>query len=63
MLMWEFQHAQEAEMSGEYVTWRSDSATEDCFRVGSNSKCFCGHMYTAHQNKNHSCEKCPCKKF
>jgi len=35
MLTWEFNHANEAFASGIYVTWISDSAKEDCFRVGS----------------------------
>lgn len=50
-------------MTGMYVTWRSDSATEDCFRVGSNSRCFCGQLFSAHTGKDKSCEKTGCKKF
>ena len=50
MLTWEFQHAYEAMESGIYVTWKSDGTTEDqCFRVGSDSKCFCGHLFKFHE--------------
>lgn len=69
MLQWEFTHAKEAEQSGIYVTWRSDAATEDCFRVGSQSRCFCGHSFANHENKLGkkklvtSCKNCDCKAF
>lgn len=41
----------------------------ECFRVGSNSRCFCGHNFNAHKKvlmkkKLHTdCEKCECKQF
>ena len=69
MLTWEFQHAQEAEMSGIYITWKSDKATEDCFRIGSHSNCFCGHLYSSHntdafkKKPNTACSKCDCKHY
>ena len=63
MMEWEFQHAQEAEMSGIYITWRSDTAKEDCFRVGTNSRCFCGHGFTKHEGKKKACKDCDCKAF
>ena len=49
MLTWEFAHAREAEESGMYITWRSPMAKDDCFRVGTNSRCFCGHLFSAHE--------------
>lgn len=71
MLTWEFNHAQEAIESGIYVTWKSEGSPEDqCFRVGSDSKCFCGHLFKSHEKivpKNgkvkNSCNKCECKAF
>ena len=56
-------------MCGIYVTWRSDQAKDDCFRVGTSSKCFCGHLFSSHdkiiqQKKTKtSCQKCECKEF
>ena len=49
MLTWEFKHAQEAEASGKYITWVSDKSTSDCFRIGSESNCFCGHLFASHE--------------
>ena len=69
MLTWEFAHAREAEESGVYITWRSEQAKDDCFRVGSNSKCFCGHLHSSHEKKLTAkkqvtnCTKCECKGF
>ena len=69
MLTWEFQHAQEAEATGVYVTWRSEAAKDDCFRVGASSKCFCGHLHSSHEKTLTSkktvtkCNKCDCKRF
>lgn len=70
MLTWEFNHAKEAEASGLYITWRSEKATEDCFRVGSESRCFCGHLFKAHSKEmtkkgvmKTNCSTCDCKNF
>ena len=69
MLTWEFQHAEEASKRGIYVTWRSATSKEDCFRVGSNSRCFCGHMFPEHdlsitkKAQKTQCTSCPCKGF
>lgn len=71
MLGWEFTHANEAIQSKIYVTWKSGQQTEDqCFRVGSESRCFCGHLFAAHEKgflksgrvKN-NCTTCDCKAF
>jgi len=51
MIQWEFEHAQEAEACGVYVTWKSDTAKDDCFRVGKSSKCFCGHLFSSHEKQ------------
>ena len=54
---------------GIYVTWKSSANKEDCFRVGSNSRCFCGHMFPDHdctltkKSTKTQCSKCPCKGF
>jgi hypothetical protein len=45
MLTWEFMHAKEAIERGIYVTWVSEASKDDCFRVGSQSRCFCGHLF------------------
>ena len=62
MLQWEFEHAREADQTGIYVTWSSEAATDDCFRVGSNSRCFCGHLFSGH-SAGKKCADCDCKKF
>ena len=51
MMTWEFNHAREAIESGVYVTWISSKANDDCFRVGSDSRCFCGHLFKSHEKK------------
>jgi len=70
IMQWEFTHANESFESGVYVTWLSPAAKEDCFRIGSNSKCFCGHLFKSHDKtfgKNgrlkNNCEKCKCAGF
>merc|ERR1711908_149313 len=70
MLTWEFEHAQAAEMSGIYMTWKSESATEDCFRIGANSRCFCGCLFKDHNQVfgkkkfQTNCKNCAnCKEF
>ena len=65
-------HAQEAIESGIYVNWSTISKggkTIDCFRIGSNSMCICGHGFPCHDkilNKkkfSSKCNKCKCKAF
>ena len=65
-------HAQEAIESGIYVNWSTISQggkTIDCFRIGSNSMCICGHGFPCHDkilNKkkfSSKCNKCKCKAF
>ena len=65
-------HSQEAIESGIYVTWSTISQggkTIDCFRIGSNSMCICGHGFPCHDkilNKkkfSNKCNKCKCKAF
>ena len=71
MLTWEFNHAYEAAESGIYVTWKSHAMLEDqCFRVGSESRCFCGHLFKVHEKAfmkggklKNSCQTCECKAF
>jgi len=69
MMTWEFTHAREAISSGVYVTWVSRAGKGDCFRVGSESKCFCGHLFKDHQKvltkktTKTNCDKCVCKAF
>lgn len=35
--------------SGLYIGWRCPEYLWDCFRVGDESKCFCGHLLKLHQ--------------
>lgn len=69
-------HAMEAIDSGLYINWTSRESysisgnnTIDCFRIGSKSKCICGHDFPEHekivtQKKFSSkCTSCKCKFF
>ena len=65
-------HAQEAIESGIYVNWSTISQggkTVDCFRIGSNSMCICGHGFPCHdkiltkKKFSNKCNKCKCKAF
>eukprot|EP01017_Pseudomicrothorax_dubius_P032968 TRINITY_DN4367_c0_g1_i1.p1 TRINITY_DN4367_c0_g1~~TRINITY_DN4367_c0_g1_i1.p1 ORF type:complete len:115 (-),score=24.99 TRINITY_DN4367_c0_g1_i1:11-355(-) len=44
MMDQEFLHAQEALESGIYMTYYCESKKSECSRVGSTSRCFCGHV-------------------
>ena len=69
MMTWEFKHAQESEMNGIYISWRSPKSKDDCFRIGSMSRCFCGCLWSKHNQQitgkkfNTSCKNCDCKMF
>jgi hypothetical protein len=71
MMKWEYKHACEAMESGIYVTFLNESKSEknECFRVGSESLCFCGHFFDAHEKKitkkntKTACNSCSCKSF
>jgi hypothetical protein len=65
-------HAKEAIECGIYVTWTSKATTGevvDCFRIGSESMCICGHGFPSHEKivtrKKFStkCSDCKCKYF
>ena len=68
MMRAEMRAAQEALTSKVYITWRSEVTGTDCSRVGSASRCFCGHTLAEHalvDSKNPrapSCS-CGCKRF
>lgn len=49
MLSWEMKHAKEAEQGGIYVTYYSKARKKECSRVGSSSRCFCGHFFQEHK--------------
>lgn len=34
---------------GLYIGWRCPHYLWDCFRIGDESKCFCGHLLREHQ--------------
>eukprot|EP01016_Furgasonia_blochmanni_P020907 TRINITY_DN2328_c0_g1_i7.p1 TRINITY_DN2328_c0_g1~~TRINITY_DN2328_c0_g1_i7.p1 ORF type:complete len:346 (-),score=27.36 TRINITY_DN2328_c0_g1_i7:335-1372(-) len=65
----EYQHAMEALESGIYITYWCEAAKSECGRVGSFSKCFCGHLFKEHNKKitskkvDTSCLSCDCKVF
>eukprot|EP00451_Oxyrrhis_marina_P049913 CAMPEP_0204471202 /NCGR_PEP_ID=MMETSP0471-20130131/19376_1 /ASSEMBLY_ACC=CAM_ASM_000602 /TAXON_ID=2969 /ORGANISM="Oxyrrhis marina" /LENGTH=296 /DNA_ID=CAMNT_0051473293 /DNA_START=69 /DNA_END=959 /DNA_ORIENTATION=- len=69
MLDGELQAAKEAVESGRYVIWRNSTSGHDfCARVGSGSRCFCGHDYSSHKymkpdSPNSVCGDCDCKAF
>ena len=71
MLEWEFTHAQESTQSGVYITWVSDKmrpTEEQCFRIGSESRCFCGHLLKDHNRElgkkvKSNCRQCKCTAF
>lgn len=53
-----------------FVTWRCLPSGLDCYNVGPDSRCFCGHSYKAHAWYNTKskrvhcrCPKCDCKGF
>ncbi|EAS01192.2 hypothetical protein TTHERM_00318550 (macronuclear) [Tetrahymena thermophila SB210] len=65
----EMLHAMESIESGTYVTYWYEKKKIECGRIGSNSKCFCGHLFSCHNDKyfgkkfDVSCKNCPCKVF
>ena len=42
------QRAAEAATNRLYVSWRCMTTGRDCYNVGPDSRCFCGHSYKAH---------------
>ncbi|XP_043934992.1 protein FAM221B isoform X2 [Protopterus annectens] len=46
----ETEAAKKAMQTGIYIGWRCPENNWDCFRVGDESKCFCGHFLKEHQN-------------
>jgi len=53
-----------------FVVWRNTRTGMDCYNVGPDSRCFCGHSYKAHAwyntdtKKVHCrCQGCKCKLF
>ncbi|KAF5836040.1 hypothetical protein DUNSADRAFT_6561 [Dunaliella salina] len=67
MMDWEEEAAEHAISTGMYVTFRS-SPRQDCTRVGPNSKCFCGHLYSEHsfiskKSVYPRCHNCECTAF
>lgn len=50
----------EAIQSGIYIGWRTEGNKHDCIRVGSNSKCFCGHLLHQHGKYDGNSVRVPC---
>ncbi|CAD8136860.1 unnamed protein product [Paramecium pentaurelia] len=64
----EYQHALETLNTGIYITYYCAEQKSECSRIGSTSKCFCGHLFSQHKQQlgkkfNTGCEKCECKRF
>ncbi|KAM4706493.1 protein FAM221B isoform 2-T2 [Discoglossus pictus] len=52
--------AEDQTKNGLYVGWRCPEYRWDCFRLGENAKCFCGHFLSEHQNFTGHETKLPC---
>ncbi|XP_069061765.1 protein FAM221B isoform X4 [Pleurodeles waltl] len=52
--------AAKAVKKGIYVGWRCPEYNWDCFRLGDESKCFCGHLLKQHQSYTGTSVKVPC---
>jgi hypothetical protein len=70
MMKFEKRHADEALESGIYVTFSNPEKNDhECGRVGSRSKCMCGHLYSSHKltctkkKLANPCQSCACKIF
>ncbi|XP_052031423.1 protein FAM221B [Apodemus sylvaticus] len=49
LFQWEKNSALKAIQTGIYIGWRCPHYLWDCFRIGDESKCFCGHLLREHQ--------------
>ncbi|XP_036117045.1 protein FAM221B [Molossus molossus] len=49
LFQWEKNAALNAIQNGLYIGWRCPHYLWDCFRIGDESKCFCGHLLREHQ--------------
>jgi hypothetical protein len=69
MMEREILHAQEAFESGVYCTFTNNMKKSECYRVGSQSLCFCGHFFGNHVKAmkkgpiRYPCGNCPCKDY
>ncbi|XP_005401045.1 PREDICTED: protein FAM221B isoform X2 [Chinchilla lanigera] len=49
LFQWEKDAALNAIQTGLYIGWRCPHYLWDCYRIGDESKCFCGHLLKQHQ--------------
>nr|XP_025708674.1 protein FAM221B isoform X1 [Callorhinus ursinus] len=49
LFQWEKNAALSTIQTGLYIGWRCPHYLWDCFRIGDESKCFCGHLLKEHQ--------------
>ncbi|KAM4877376.1 protein FAM221B isoform 1-T1 [Thomomys bottae] len=49
LFRWEKSEALNAIQTGVYIGWRCPHYLWDCFRIGEESKCFCGHLLKEHR--------------
>ena len=69
MIDHEYLHADQSLTTGIYITYSNPQKKSECFRLGTHSKCFCGHKMGAHNQKYFGkkfdtvCTECNCKLF
>lgn len=69
MMEREVLHAQEAFETGIYCTFTNPVKKSECFRIGSQSLCFCGHFFGDHAKLKktgpirYPCGSCGCKDY
>ncbi|XP_054583438.1 protein FAM221B isoform X4 [Eptesicus fuscus] len=49
LFQWEKNAALKATQTGLYIGWRCPHYLWDCFRIGDESRCFCGHLLREHR--------------
>ncbi|XP_029438877.1 protein FAM221B [Rhinatrema bivittatum] len=52
--------ARRARETGVYIGWRCPEYHWDCFRLGDQAKCFCGHLLSEHQKYSGRSNRVPC---
>ncbi|XP_068946047.1 protein FAM221B [Petaurus breviceps papuanus] len=64
LFQWEKDAALKAIQSGLYIGWRCPHYLWDCYRIGNESKCFCGHLLAQHRiisDTSVPCTKTACR--
>ncbi|XP_058301135.1 protein FAM221B isoform X2 [Hylobates moloch] len=58
LFQWEKDAALNAIQTGLYIGWRCPHYLWDCFRIGDESRCFCGHLLREHRIISGCCCSC-----